>query len=58
MHDELWGLAARELAGRLRRREVSAREALEAHLGVIERRNRRLNAVVSLDVEGARRVVS
>jgi amidase len=38
----------------LRRREVSARELLEAHLSRIERVNPELNAIVTLDVEGAR----
>ena len=47
--------AARELARRIERRELSALEALEAHLARIETRNAALNAVVSLDAEGARR---
>jgi amidase len=48
-------LSATELAKRIARRELSAVEALEAHLARIERKNAELNAVVSLDVEGARR---
>jgi amidase len=44
---------ATELAALVRRREVSARELLEAHLDRIERLNPSLNAVVTLDVDGA-----
>jgi amidase len=47
-------LPARALARRIRAGEASATEALEAHLARIERRNPALNAVVSLDVAGAR----
>jgi amidase len=52
--DDPCELSARALAERLRRRELSSVEALEAHLARIERFNPALNAVVSLDVEGAR----
>ncbi|HET7560537.1 MAG TPA: amidase family protein, partial [Limnochordia bacterium] len=45
---------ARALARRIRRGEVTASEALEAHLKRIARWNGALNAVVSLDVERAR----
>jgi amidase len=45
---------ARVLAGRLRRGELTAREALEAHLERIERHNPPLIAVVSLDAARAR----
>src|SRR3712207_4970855 len=38
----------------LRAREISARELLEAHLDRIERHNPAVNAVVTLDAEGAR----
>src|SRR6478672_8071625 len=38
----------------LRAREISARELLDAHLSRIERVNPAVNAVVTLDVEGAR----
>jgi len=47
-------LPARVLARRLRRRELSAAEALEAHLQRIDKHNPALNAVVSLDAERAR----
>jgi amidase len=45
---------ATELAAMLRAREISARELLEAHLDRIERWNPAVNAVVTLDAEGAR----
>jgi amidase len=47
-------LPARVLARRLRRRELSAVEALDAHLERIDKHNPTLNAVVSLDAERAR----
>jgi amidase len=53
--NEVCTLSARELAQRIARRELSAVEVLEAHLARIERRNPELNAVVSLDIESARR---
>lgn len=46
-------MAATELAGLLRRREVSAVEVLEAHLGRIEAVNPLLNAIVTLAPEQA-----
>jgi amidase len=45
---------ATELAALVRAREVSARELLEAHLARIERIDPQLNAIVTLDPEGAR----
>jgi amidase len=45
---------ATELAAMVRNREVSARELLEAHLARIERLNPALNAIVTLDPDGAR----
>ncbi len=50
---ELCFLTATELAGRLRRREVSCQEALEAHLRQIERINPQVNAIVTLIAEQA-----
>jgi amidase len=47
-------LPARELARRIRRRELSCAEVVDAHLARIERRNPALRAVVSPDFEGAR----
>ena len=43
---DLWRLSATDLAARIRRREVSAREAAEAALGRLDAVNPRLNAVV------------
>lgn len=40
-------MSARELAGRIRAREVSAREVMSAHLAQIERLNPGLNAIVA-----------
>lgn len=51
---ELTFLSAVELAARLQRRDVSAREVLDAHLAQIERVNPRVNAIVTLAVERAR----
>jgi amidase len=52
--DELCFRPATELAGMLRAREISARELLDAHLDRIDRLNPSLNAVVTLDADGAR----
>ena len=48
-------LSAVELAQKLHSREVSAREVLDAHLVQIERINPKVNAVVTLDADGAYR---
>ena len=48
-------LDAAELARRIRAREVSAREVMEAHLARIERVNPRVNAIVTLVPERALR---
>src|SRR5215210_2900691 len=53
-HDELARLTAAELAGRIRRRELSPVEVMEAAIGRIESDNERLNAFVYLDLEQAR----
>jgi amidase len=45
---------AREMAGAVRRKEISARELLDLHLTRIAERNPQLNAIVSLDEERAR----
>ncbi len=45
---ELVYLTAAELARRIRTREVSAREVMEAHLAQIERVNPKVNAIVTL----------
>ncbi|MGY1615978.1 amidase [Geodermatophilus sp. SYSU D00691] len=51
---ELCSRPATELAGLVRTREISARELLDAHLDRIERVNPAVNAIVTLDVDGAR----
>lgn len=53
MPNDLCWLTARELAGRIRTRDVSAVEVMQAHLAQIERVNPSVNAIVTLDVEGA-----
>ncbi|GAB2689938.1 amidase [Thalassiella azotivora] len=55
MGDDLCFLPATELAALLRRRELSAVELLEASLARIERVNPQVNAIVTLDADGARR---
>ncbi|WP_436701544.1 amidase [Nocardioides sp. BYT-33-1] len=45
---------ARDQAGAVRRREISARELLDLHLDRIAERNPELNAIVSLDEDRAR----
>ncbi|MCZ2837903.1 amidase [Modestobacter sp. VKM Ac-2985] len=52
--DELCTRPATELVALVRDREVSARELMDAHLDRIERLNPELNAIVTLDAEGAR----
>jgi len=51
----LWRATATDLAARIRCREISAVEVMDAHLARIEQVNPLLNAVVTLDVDGARR---
>jgi amidase len=58
MTDELWYLDATDLADRLRRREVSAREVTQAFLDRIEAMNPLVNAIVTLDAEGALRAAA
>jgi amidase len=50
---ELCELSAVELAARLARKQVSAREVMSAHLAQIERINPRVNAIVTLVAEQA-----
>jgi amidase len=52
--DDLCFRPATELAALVRNREVSARELVDAHLDRIGRVNPALNAIVTLDAEGAR----
>ena len=51
---ELPGLPAWQMAARIRDREITATELLEAHLAQIQRWNPRLNAFVCIDEERAR----
>jgi amidase len=51
--DELCDLSATELAVKIRRKEVSAREVMTAHLARIERVNPRVNAIVTLVADRA-----
>ncbi|HTE45861.1 MAG TPA: amidase [Gemmatimonadaceae bacterium] len=51
--DELCDLTAVDLAARIRRRQVSARDVMTAHLARIARVNPKINAVVTLVAERA-----
>jgi amidase len=53
-HDELSQATAAELAGRIRRRELSPVEVIDAAIARIEAGNERLNALVYLDLDQAR----
>ncbi|HEY0125541.1 MAG TPA: amidase [Blastococcus sp.] len=54
MTDDLCLRPATELSALLRSRAISARELLDAHLDRIDRLNPAVNAVVTLDADGAR----
>lgn len=51
---QLWQLGALELADRIRSKEVSSREVLEAHLARVDECNGSLNAIVRLLADEAR----
>ena len=51
--DELCDLTAVELASRIRRKQVSAREVMAAHLARIDRVNPKINAIVTLVADRA-----
>src|SRR5262245_61799097 len=51
--EELCALSAIELAARIRRKDVSARDVMAAHLAQIERLNPKVNAIVTLVGERA-----
>ncbi len=53
MKDIIFSTAV-ELAREIRKKQVSALEVLEAHLAQIERHNAALNAIITLDADGAR----
>ena len=50
--------SARELAAMIRRKQISSRELLDFFLAAVRERNEDLNAVVTLDEEGARAAAS
>src|SRR5690242_20348184 len=52
--DDLCYVGAVELASRIRRKDLSARELVAAHLARIEQANPKVNAVVTLVAEQAR----
>jgi amidase len=52
--DDITSLSAVEMAAHIRRKDLSAREVLEAHLARIERINPGVNAIVTLVPERAR----
>jgi len=51
--DEICDLTAVDLAARIRRKQLSAREVMEAHLARIARVNPKINAIVTLVAERA-----
>ena len=51
--DELCDLSAIELAARIQRRDVSARDVMSAHIARIERVNPKVNAIVTLVADRA-----
>ena len=51
--DEICDLTAVDLASRIRRRQLSAREVMAAHIARIERVNPKINAIVTLVAERA-----
>ncbi|MEU5995049.1 amidase [Spirillospora sp. NPDC047418] len=53
MSEEICFASARELARRIRARDLSAREVVRAHLDQIERTNPQVNAIVTLVAERA-----
>ena len=53
MNDDISSLSASALSGLIRQGDVSAREALAAHFDQLDRVNPRINAIVTLDREGA-----
>ncbi|MGV2854057.1 amidase [Glutamicibacter sp. AGC13] len=52
--NEIQQLSATELTAKIRKRELSAREALESHIQAIDEVNAQINAVVITDFERAR----
>lgn len=55
---DLWQMTAEETAAAIRAKTVSSTEVLEAYLARIDRYDPQLNAVVTVDADGARRAAS
>jgi Asp-tRNA(Asn)/Glu-tRNA(Gln) amidotransferase A subunit family amidase len=53
--DSIYFAGIAEVAGKIRTKEISPREVIEAHLARIEKLQPKLNAFVHVDAEGARR---
>ncbi|NKX56872.1 amidase [Arthrobacter mobilis] len=53
MNSDIQALSLRELARRIRERDISAQEALESHLRRIDEINPMINAIVTLDADSA-----
>ena len=53
--DDFAYMSATELAGRIRRRELSPVEVMDATIARIEQRNPSLNALIFIDFDGARK---
>src|ERR1700736_6146355 len=53
--DSIYFADIAEVAGKIRTKEISPREVIDAHLGRIEKLQPKLNAFAHVDVEGARR---
>src|SRR6202790_882232 len=53
--DSIYFAGITEVAGKIRARDISPREVIDAHLERIEKLQPQLNAFVHVDVDGARR---
>lgn len=56
--NEIQQLSATQLTGKIRSRELSAREALASHINAIEEVNGAINAVITTDFERARQLAA
>lgn len=55
MNSQLAFVSARKLAGQIRRRSIGCLEVLDFYLDRVHKHNSDLNAIIALDVEGARK---